>query len=257
MGSSFGALDLDLDVFSGPFDLLMALVLREEVDLRELDLAGVVLAYLAHIEERGELDLETATEFIVLIASLLELKSRLMLPEEEAEDLPEMGPEEAAEELLARMLAAQRFRGAGGHLAELLAAQAGVGFRAAPMPRRFRREGIEQAAGSADAAVLGAAMGGLLRTPPQISLRHMLSPRVTVAERLDHLRGLLRRGRFSFEEAVKGADRVTVAVTLLALLELYRRGEGDWEQSQPFGEITVYRAADQAGASERRLEAAV
>ena len=169
-----------------------------------------------------------------------------------------MGPEEAAEELLARMLSAQRYRGAGAHLRELLAAETGIGFRGAPVPRRFRHAAIEQASGSADVAVLGNAIGGLLRTPPRISLRHMLSPRVTVAERLDHLRGLLRRGRFSFEEAVKGADRVTVAVTLLALLELYRRGEGDWEQSQPFGEITVYRPA--AGASQAarpQLERAV
>jgi segregation and condensation protein A len=70
------ALELDLEIFSGPFDLLLALVLREEVDLLELELADVVLAYLDHLEGRGELDLETATEFIVLIAALLELKSR-------------------------------------------------------------------------------------------------------------------------------------------------------------------------------------
>ena len=76
---SLAALELDLDLFSGPFDLLLTLVLREEVDLLELQLAEVVLAYLDHLEARGELDLEAATEFIVLIAALLELKSRLML----------------------------------------------------------------------------------------------------------------------------------------------------------------------------------
>jgi segregation and condensation protein A len=258
MSTPFSALDLDLDVFSGPFDLLMALVLREEVDLLELDLAGVVLAYLEHIEARGELDLETATEFIVLIASLLELKSRLMLPEEQAQELLELGPEEAAEELLARMLAAQRYRGAGAHLHELLAAQAGIAFRGVAVPRRFRRAAIEEAAGSADPELLGEAMGGLLRAPPRISVRHMLSPRVTVSERLEHLRALLHRGRFSFEEAVRDADRVTVAVTLLALLELYRRGEGDWEQSQPFGEITVYRTTNgKSDWTSERLETAV
>src|SRR3974390_2292720 len=76
---SLTALELDLDVFSGPFDLLLALVLREEVDLLERQLADVVLAYLDHLERRGELDLEVATEFIVLVAALLELKSRLLL----------------------------------------------------------------------------------------------------------------------------------------------------------------------------------
>jgi segregation and condensation protein A len=72
----------------------------------------------------------------------------------------------------------------------------------------------------------------------------MRTPRVTVAERLGVLRGLLRRhaGRVSFEEAVRGADRVTVAVTVWALLELYRRGEAAWEQDEPFGPIVVYAA---------------
>jgi segregation and condensation protein A len=76
--------------------------------------------------------------------------------------------------------------------------------------------------------------------PPAISLRHIGVPRITVAERLAHLRGLLRRGRFSFDEAVRGADRVTVAVTLFALLELYKRGEADWDQQESFGEIAVH-----------------
>ena len=80
---SVATLELDLEVFSGPFDLLLTLVLREEVDLLELQLADIVLAYLDHLHEREELDLETATEFIVLIAALLELKSRLMLTGDE------------------------------------------------------------------------------------------------------------------------------------------------------------------------------
>jgi segregation and condensation protein A len=69
-------------------------------------------------------------------------------------------------------------------------------------------------------------------------------PRITVGERLAHLRGLLRRGRFSFDEAVKGADRMTVAVTLFALLELYKRGEAEWEQEQSFGEIAIHASAE-------------
>jgi len=111
-------LELDLDVFAGPFDLLLSLVLREELDLLEVELAEVVLAYLDHLESRDELDLEAATEFLVLIAALLELKSRLMLPGEEVAELDELAPAEAAEELLARMLEAKRYRGAAAHLAE-------------------------------------------------------------------------------------------------------------------------------------------
>ena len=98
--------------------------------------------------------------------------------------------------------------------------------------------------------MLGQALGGLLRTPPPLDLRHLAVPRVTVAERLAHLRGLLRRGSFTFDDAVRDADRVTVAVTLFALLELYKRGEAGWEQDEPFGPITVH-ATGAAAARER------
>jgi segregation and condensation protein A len=240
-------LELDLDVFSGPFDLLLTLVLREEVDLLELQLADVVLAYLDHLEQRGELDLETATEFIVLVAALLELKSRLMLSGEEQE-LLDIEPEQAAEELLARMLDARRYRTAATHLRELLAAEEGVRFRAAPPPPSLRRAIVHAADGSHDPQLLGEAIGRLLLMPPTISIRHISVPRVSVAERLAHLRDLLRRGSFSFDEAVRGADRMTVAVTLFALLELYKRGEADWEQRESFGEIAIHGQAREAPA---------
>src|SRR3954466_2425117 len=131
-------LELDLEVFSGPFDLLLTLVLREEVDLLEVELADVVVSYLDFLEARGELDLEVATEFLVLIAALLELKSRLMLPRED-DALPDIEPGEAAEELLARMLEARRYRRAAEHLAHLLAEEDGHRFRSAPLPRWLRR----------------------------------------------------------------------------------------------------------------------
>jgi segregation and condensation protein A len=236
---SVAALELDLEVFSGPFDLLLTLVLREEVDLLELQLADVVLAYLDHLQERGELDLETATEFIVLIAALLELKSRLMLTGEEGE-LLDIEPQQAAEELLARMLDARRYRSAGAYLGELLARERGVRFRTCPLPPDLRRTIVQPAEGSQDPQALGEAIGRLLLAPPKVDVRHIAVPRVTVAERLSHLRTLLRRGSFSFSEAVRGADRVTVAVTLFALLELYKSGEADWEQRESFGEIAVH-----------------
>ena len=235
-------LELDLEVFSGPFDLLLTLVLREEVDLLEVELADVVLAYLDHLESRGELDLDVATEFLVLIAALLELKSRLMLPREE-EELLELEPGEAAEELLARMLEARRYRRAAEHLAARLAREDGVRFRSAPLPPELRRISYDADRAVYDPAQLGAALGGLLRLPPKLDLRHLAMPKVTVAERLTHLRALLRRGAASFDEAVRGADRVTVAVTLFALLELYKQGEADWEQDEPFGHIAIRPAA--------------
>ena len=247
---SLAALELDLEVFTGPFDLLLALVLREEVDLLELPLAEIVLAYLDHLQERGELDLETTTEFIVLVAALLELKSRLMLSGED-EELLDIEPEQAAEELLARMLDARRFRTASAHLGELLAREHGVRFRSAPPPASLRRLIVQQPDGSQDPQVLGEAVGRLLLMPPEINVRHIAVPRITVAERLAHLRALLRRGSFTFDEAVRGADRMTVAVTLFALLELYKRGEAEWRQEQNFGEISIRARSAPAAAAPR------
>src|SRR5215218_5309625 len=113
-------LELDLDVFAGPFDLLLSLVLREELDLLEVDLADIVLTYVDHLEAREELDLESTTEFLVLIAALLELN--------------ELVPAEAADELLARMLAYARYRGAAADLREAFEEQQPFLYRAAPPP---------------------------------------------------------------------------------------------------------------------------
>jgi segregation and condensation protein A len=239
-------LELDLDAFTGPFDLLLSLILREELDLLEVELAEIVIAYIDHLEAEGELDLEAATEFLVLIAALLELKSRLMLPGEESlEELGDLAPAEAAEELLERMLQYARFRGAGGWTAAAHAAGQAYLHRSARLPAALRRVSVEIAERAYDPDVLGQAIGSLLRTPPPLDLRHMATPRVSVADRLAHLRELLRRrsGRVSFDEAVEGADRVTVAVTLFALLELYKSGEAAWEQDEPFGPITIQGAA--------------
>ncbi|HEX8155851.1 MAG TPA: segregation/condensation protein A [Solirubrobacteraceae bacterium] len=244
------SLDLDLDVFSGPFDLLLTLVLREEIDLLEVQLAEIVIAYLDHLEQRDELDLEVATEFLVLIAALLELKSRLMLPREE-EELLDFEPGEAAEELLARMLEARRYRRAAEHLSARLAGEEGIRYRSAPLPPALRRTNLADAGAVYAPARLGRAIGDLLRVPPRLNLEHLTSARVTVAERLTHLRSLLRRGACTFDEAVRGADRVTVAVTLFALLEMYKQGEATWTQPAPFGEIAI-----RPGASPPRHEAA-
>jgi segregation and condensation protein A len=252
-------LELDLDVFAGPFDLLLTLILREEIDLLEVDLAEVVIAYIDHLESRGELDLEAATEFLVLIAALLELKSRLLLPGEEIEELIELDPGEAAEELLARLLDAHRYRAASSHLRERLAGEEGHRFRSAPLPAALRRASLVEADAVYDPAVLGRAIGALLTLPEPVDTRHMVGSRVTVADRLAHLRTLLRRGRFSFEDAVARADRVTVAVTLYAVLELYKQGELNWTQEEPFAEITIEpRQAERvngAAAARERLTA--
>ena len=155
--TSVSELELDLDVFQGPFDLLLAVLLREEISLAEVELGEIVLAYIDHLEEAGELDLEAVTEFLVLIAALLELKSRLLLPGEPDEG--ELGPQEAADELLARMLEYRRYSEAGKVLERIFERERGVLYRSAPPPPELRR------------AALKAAGQGLRARPARISAR--------------------------------------------------------------------------------------
>jgi segregation and condensation protein A len=98
--------------------------------------------------------------------------------------------------------------------------------------------------------LLARAIGDLLRAPPPLDLGHIARPRVTVEQRLRHLRELIaRRGRFGFDEAVEGSDRLTQAITLFALLELYKAGEADWEQREPFAPITIVAGSGPPAAS--------
>jgi segregation and condensation protein A len=235
---SLADLELDLDVFAGPFDLLLTLILREEIDLLEVDLAEVVISYIDHLESTSQLDLEAATEFLVLIAALLEIKSRLMLPGEE-EELIELDPGEAAEELLARLLDAHRYRDAAAHLERRLAGEQGYRYRSAPLPPWLRRASLQDAHAVYEPVRLGQALGQLLTLPAPVDIRHMAAPRVSLSERVALLRRLLREGSFNFDRAVSRADRVTVAVTLFGVLELYKQGELTWRQDQPFGEIVI------------------
>ena len=232
-------LDLELDVFAGPFDLLLAVVLREEVDLLEVELGEVVVAYIEHLEREGELELEVATEFLVLIASLLELKSRLILPGAD-DGLDELKPEEAIEELLARLLEYRRYAAASKILVERFESERGYLYRSAPLPSELRRVAIEAAVAIYDPEQLGAALGDLLTEPPEVDVSH-IRPTVSLEKRLTALRRALRAGGGSvdFDEQFGGEDRLTQAVTLFALLELYRRGEATWKQSEPFGPIEI------------------
>ena len=234
---------IDLDVFEGPFDLLVTLILNEDVDLLEVHLAEIVLTYVDRLEARGELDLDAATEFLILIASLLELKSRMMLPSEDGE--LDLEPGEAAEELLARLLDYRRFRAASQWMHERLAAEQGYRYRAAPLPPELRRVTLEAAGKAYEPQRLADAIAALLRVPPPVDTSHMTRVTVSLERRLAHLRDLLRsRTSFSFEDAVGESDRMTQAVTLFALLELYKSGELVWRQRENFGPIEIMSKAE-------------
>src|SRR5437588_11500399 len=132
-------LELDLAAFEGPFDLLLTLVLKEELDLAEVDVAAIVLAFLERLAERDTLDLEACGEFLVLVSALLELKARGLFPDEDAE-LSELEPEEAAEELARRLAAYRRAKRGAELLAERLESEAGRFFRLGPAPFAPRGE---------------------------------------------------------------------------------------------------------------------
>ena len=175
----------------------------------------------------------------MLIAALLELKSRLMLPSEDEEGV-DLEPQEAAEELLARMLEYHRYRGAAEHLRERLAAEHGYRYWAAPLlALQLRRVSIEVAEAAYD-LVCSPRRSASSCACRRRSTRACCAPAGRVgrpAARAPAQPAAPVRARFS--TAVEGADRLTEAVTLFALLELYKAGEVQWEQEVPFGPITV------------------
>jgi segregation and condensation protein A len=240
-------LELDLDAFEGPFDLLLTLVLKEELDLAEIDVAGIVVTFVERLAERGELDLEACGEFLVLVAALLELKARGLFPDEEAE-LAELEPEEAAEELARRLAEYRRAKEAAAWLAERLESESDRFFRLGPAPLAPR---VERRLAPQQPESLAEALRVLAAEPPAVSLAHLELRFPPVAQFLERFRAVLRRRRvFDLDAEVEGMSRIEQAVAFLALLELRRGGEVALEQAAPFAPIRVRRAA----ASEERRE---
>jgi segregation and condensation protein A len=239
MAVSVHELELDLDAFQGPFDLLLSLVLREELPLREIDLADVIIAFVEHLDRRGELDLDACGEFLVLISALLELKARAMFPEEDAE-LAELEPEEAAEELARRLAEYRRAKEAAEFLRERLNERRDLYFRLGPAPLAPK---VERKLAPQDPEKLVAALRALAVEPPAPSLAHMALRFPPVGQFLERWRALLRRrSRFDFDQEVAGLSRVEVAVAFLALLELRKQDEIAIAQAAPFAPIRISRA---------------
>jgi segregation and condensation protein A len=240
-------LELDLDAFEGPFDLLLTLVLKEELDLAEVDVAGIVVTFVERLADRGEFDLEACGEFLVLVAALLELKARGLFPDEEAE-LSALEPEEAAEELARRLAEYRRAKEAAAWLADRLEAEQDRFFRLGPAPLapKPERRLVPQ-----EPELLAAALRALGAEPPQVSLAHLELRFPPVAQFLERFRAVLGRRRvFDLDAEVEGMSRIEQAVAFLALLELRRGGEVALEQAAPFAPIRVRRAASE----ERRQE---
>ncbi len=232
-------LELDLDAFAGPFDLLLTLLLREELEPADIDMAAIVVAFVERLAEREELDLEACGEFLVLIAALLELKARALFPDEEAE-LSELEPEEAAEELARRLAEYRRMREAAAWLADRLAGERDRFFRIGPAPLAPRPD---RRLAPQEAGQLAELMRALAVAPPAVSLSHMALRFPPVSQFLERFRAVLRRRRrFDFDAEVHGLSRVEQAVAFLALLELRKSGELELAQAAPFAPIRVLRS---------------
>jgi segregation and condensation protein A len=249
-GVTVSDLELDLDVFQGPFDLLLALVLREEIELSEVPIAEIVVAFVERMQERGEIDLDSASEFLVLIAALLEIKVRLLFPGEEDDELEELTAEQAEAELIERLIEYRRYAASARWLGER-AADPRV-FRTGPAPRP---DPVVEAF-SEDPWQLHAVIGRLLTPPPKIDISSVRRRLVPVSEFLSRFRALLRGRRgFAFEEAVAGLDPISQAAAFLAILELYKAGEADPVQDELFGPIRVARGSGKAAPQPAPAEA--
>jgi segregation and condensation protein A len=235
-------LELDLDAFEGPFDLLLTLLLREELEPREVDISAIVVSFAERLAELDELDLEACGEFLVLVSALLELKARALFPEEAAE-LADLEPEQAAEELARRLAEYRRMKEAAAWLAERLTAERQRWFRLGPAPLAPRGE---RRLAPQDPAVLASALRSLAVPPPNVSLAHMALRFPPVSQFLERFRALLARRRlFDFDSEVDGLSRVEQAVAFLALLELRKSGEIELSQAVPFAPIRVSRSDDE------------
>jgi segregation and condensation protein A len=238
-------LELDLDAFEGPFDLLLTLVLREELQPRDVDVADVVLTFIDQLAERETLDLDACGEFLVLVGALLELKARELFPDEEVE-LGELEPEEAAEELARRLEDYRRMKEAAGWLSDRLERERDRFFRLGPAPLAPR---LERSVAPQHPEALVLALRALATEPPDVSLAHMGLRFPPVVQFVERFRSLLRRRRrFDFEREVAALERVEQAVAFLALLELRKAGEIRIEQAAPFAPIRIERI--EAGKSE-------
>jgi segregation and condensation protein A len=231
-------LELDLDAFEGPFDLLLTLVLKDELDLVEIDIASIVSAFLGRLAERDELDLDACGEFLVLISALLELKARGLFPEEAAE-LAELEPEAAAEELARRLAEYRRMKEAAAWLRERLQQEGDRFFRLGPAPLAPK---VEPQLAPQEPERLAGALRLLATPPPEVSLAHMALRFPPVTLFLERFRSVLkRRSRFDFDQEVRELSRIEQAVAFLALLELRRAGEVAIDQAAPFAPIRISR----------------
>lgn len=228
-----------LDVFEGPFDLLLHLIGRKEIDIYEISIADITDEYLRYIETMRQLDLEVATEFLLIAATLLKLKSDYLLPAPEREE--ETTPSEMREELLWRLLQYQKFRNAASHLCERLDREERCYYREVDLEEPFRALVPDVLRGLTLQRLVDAARD-VVETGAEVDVSYIAPIRVNISDFIQRVRKALReKGRTTYRELTADcALRIELIATFLALLELYKLEEIELRQTVRFGDIEVY-----------------
>lgn len=232
-----------LDVFEGPFDLLLHLIAKRELDIYEVSLAAITEDYLDCIKTMQDLDLEVATEFLVVAATLIEIKAARLLPGPPVDEEGALALSER-DILIARLLEYRAFKDAARTLGDLTAANAGFIGRSAGPGREFDHLCPDLLARVSPEHLATLAVRALTPKPVvALDLSHITPIRVTVAEAIAEVLTLLaQRPRITFRELTHSCEsRIDVVVRFLALLELIKRGEAEADQAERFGEISVRR----------------
>ncbi len=244
------AYEVHLDVFDGPFDLLLQLITAQQVDLYEVRLADIVDGFLAEIRRLEALDLELATEFLLIAATLVELKCRRLLPGQDDIELDEeLALFEARDYLLARLVECKTFTGAAAAIADLeLLASRSVARRAGP-DERFAGVAPDLLADVSLDRLAHVARRALADKPVLVlPVAHVHEDEVSVADALEELAGALeQRRRATFRELTASARSTAhVVACFLALLELYKQDLVELDQAETFGDLAVRWLGDGA-----------
>ena len=234
---------LSLNNFNGPFDLLLSLIAKHELDITEVSLSRVTdefISYLHGLDSERELD--QASEFLVVAATLLDLKVAGLLPQGELVDAEDVALLEARDLLFARLLQYRAFKEAAAWFSLGLEAESTRHVRSVRLEEKYRMQTPELVwTLSVDDFAALAALAFAPREIPVVGLDHLHAPLVSIREQAAHVVALLRQGGpVNFRQLIAGADAKGVVIArFLAVLELYRHNAISFEQLEPLGELTL------------------
>jgi segregation and condensation protein A len=235
--------EVQTPVFEGPFDLLLHLILKEEVDLFEVSLSLIVDRYLAEVSRLERVDLDGATEFLLIAATLVDLKARRLLPGRDDPDLDdELSRWDERDYLIARLLECKTFKDASQRLLQSMQIAQRSLPRVAGPEEPFRSLAPDPLERISLAELAEAARRGLApKLAPEVRTDHVAPVRASVRDAIETVLALLpASGAVSFRDLVCGTDeRLEIVVRFLACLELYKQGLVDLEQATTFGELLV------------------